>query len=118
MLSDDVVPSFWKRLSRLALPLFFGGVLVVVWWSERITTPHPDPGPVHITYWEKWTGFEGDAMRAVVDAYNASQKRIHVDLLTVSGIENKTLMAIAGDDPPDVAGLYGPNVAQYADDNA
>ncbi|MDE2126292.1 MAG: ABC transporter substrate-binding protein [Armatimonadetes bacterium] len=69
-------------------------------------------------YWEKWTGFEGEAMRQVVNAYNHSQNRIHVDLLTISGIENKTLFAISGGDPPDVAGLYGPNVAQYVDDHA
>ncbi|HLV81439.1 MAG TPA: ABC transporter substrate-binding protein [Chthonomonadaceae bacterium] len=93
-------------------------VVGAIWYSEDITTPHPEPGPVHIAYWEKWTGFEADAMRDVVNYYNRSQNRIHVDLLMVSGIENKTLMATAGGNPPDVAGLYGPNVAQYADDHA
>lgn len=87
-------------------------------FSEIITANAPVPGPIHVTYWEKWTGFEGDAIRDVVDTYNRSQNRIHVDLLTVSGIEQKTLLAIAGGNPPDMAGLYGPNVAQYADDNA
>jgi hypothetical protein len=33
-------------------------------------------GRVVLQYWEKWTGFEGDAIRAVVDDFNASQDRI------------------------------------------
>src|SRR5216683_1870526 len=83
MLEENVRP-LWGRLGNLALPLFFAGVLLTIFYSEWITTPRPEPGPVHITYWEKWTGFESDAMRDVVNAYNASQKRIHVDMLTIS----------------------------------
>ena len=30
------------------------------------------PGRTVISYWEKWTGFEGEAMQATVDAFNAS----------------------------------------------
>ncbi len=100
------------------IPLFAAGVLATVAASEVITAHKVPPGPVHITYWEKWTEFEGEAMRQTVEAFNESQSRVHVDLLTVSSIEKKTLLAIAGDDPPDVAGLFGPNVAQYADDHA
>jgi ABC-type glycerol-3-phosphate transport system substrate-binding protein len=93
-------------------------VVATMIYSELLTRHYDPPGPVHVTYWEKWTGFEGDAMRDVVDYYNKSQNKIHVDLLTISGIEQKTLMATAAGVPPDVAGLYGPNVAQYADDHA
>jgi len=103
---------------KLGLPAL---ALVVVWAaykSEQIPRIEQKPGPVHITYWEKWTEFEGDAIKAVVDRYNSRQNRIHVDLLSVSDIEKKTLLAVSGGNPPDVAGLYGPNVAQYADDSA
>ncbi len=96
-------------------------VLAVVgawYWSEKITEYNPPPGPVHVVYWEKWSDFEADAMRDVVDDFNKSQSRIFVDFLPVSGVETKTLMAIAGGSPPDIAGLYGNNVAQYADDQA
>lgn len=93
-------------------------LLATAWLSEAVVRQQPSDGKIHVTYWEKWTGFEGEAMRAVVDAFNASQDRIQVDLLTVSGIQNKTLFAVAGGNPPDVAGLFGPNVAQYADDFA
>jgi multiple sugar transport system substrate-binding protein len=75
-------------------------------------------GRVELTYWEKWTRFEGDAMKAVVDAFNRAQDRITVRYLTVSNIPQKTLIATAGGDPPDLAGLYGSNVVPYADKHA
>lgn len=105
-------------LRAAAMPLAVLLLLLTVWYSEVVVRVPSRPGPVEVTYWEKWTSFEGDAMRAVVDAFNRKQKRVYVKLLTISGIENKTLMAVAGGNPPDVAGLYGPNVAQYADDGA
>ncbi len=71
-----------------------------------------------ITYWEKWTGFEGEAVRALVDRYNARQSRVFVKMLTTSEIEKKLLVAIAGGDPPDVSGLYSRNVAVYAEKGA
>ncbi|MGV3614135.1 MAG: ABC transporter substrate-binding protein [Fimbriimonas sp.] len=86
--------------------------------SEYLTRPPAQGERVRITYWEKWTGFEFDAMKAVVDEFNRTQDKIHVDILSVSNIQDKTLMAISGNIPPDVAGLYGANVAQYADGNA
>ncbi len=106
------------RSRDFTLPLLALGLLLVIIASERVTSPKSEPGPVHIAYWEKWTGFEGDAMQEVVNAFNKKQNRIYVDLLTVSNIQNKTLLAVAGGNPPDVAGLFGPNMAQYADDNA
>jgi ABC-type glycerol-3-phosphate transport system substrate-binding protein len=106
------------HLRDLAAPLAALGILATIWYSEYVTASHPPPGPVHVTYWEKWTDFEGRAMQDVVDYFNKSQNKIHVDLLTISDIQNKTLFAVSAGDPPDVAGLFGPNVAQYADDNA
>jgi multiple sugar transport system substrate-binding protein len=106
------------QLRDLALPLIGLGIVLTIYASERVTDDRPKPGPVNIAYWEKWTGFEGDAMQEVVNAFNRKQNKIHVELLTVSGIENKTLLAVAGGDPPDVAGLFGPNMAQYADNRA
>lgn len=77
-----------------------------------------EDGRVRISYWEKWTGFEGEAMRAVVEEFNRSQDRIRVDLLTVSQVDQKMLLATAGGNPPDVAGLWSYNVFEYADKNA
>lgn len=78
----------------------------------------PDPaGRVRITYWEKWTGGEGRAMQRVVDQFNASQDRIWVDFLTVAQIDRKTIVATAGGDPPDVAGVWGPTIGVLADNH-
>ncbi len=84
--------------------------------------------PRHITYWEKWTGFEGVAMDAVIDDFNAkevarakadtSYAPIEVEKVTISNVEQKLLIAIAGGNPPDLAGNYSFYVAAYADGGA
>ena len=97
----------------LAVAVVFG-----VLASERLAAPEPQQEKVRVAYWEGWTGAEFDAMKKVVDAFNASQERIQVDILSVSNLEDKTLMAISGGIPPDVTGLTSTLVAQYADANA
>ncbi len=99
-------------------PILGAAVLVAVVAGESITATPVVDKKVHIAYWEKWTGFEFEAMKAVVDEFNKSQDKIQVDILSVSNVEDKTMMSIAGKVPPDVAGLYGAFVAQYADANA
>jgi multiple sugar transport system substrate-binding protein len=81
-----------------------------------------------IVYWEKWAGFEGAAMDRVVDLFNQRERErrarepsyrpIEVERVTISSIEQKLLVAIAGKNPPDVAGSYGYLVAAYADKGA
>jgi len=78
---------------------------------------NPD-GKVHIAYWEKWTGAEASAMQQVVDQFNRSQDKIVVEYLAMSGVDRKTMVATAGGDPPDVAGLWLNNVYSYADRDA
>jgi ABC-type glycerol-3-phosphate transport system substrate-binding protein len=73
---------------------------------------------VHLTYWDKWTTFERDAMQAVVDDFNASQDRIFVEFMAISDIIHKTMLAMAGGVPPDLAGVWAANVVEYADKNA
>ncbi len=73
---------------------------------------------IHITYWEKWSGAEAAAMEQVVDQFNRSQEKIVVEFLSVSGIDRKTLVATAGGDPPDVAGLWVFNLYSFADRDA
>lgn len=72
------------------------------------------PGRTVVTYWEKWTGIEGDAVQRVVDAFNASQTRLWVYRLPVSDQNSKAMVAVGGGDPPDVAGLFSYSVPQYA----
>ncbi len=73
---------------------------------------------VRIKYWEKWTGFEADAMREIVDDFNASQDRIFVDYSSVSQIDRRLMLATAGGVPPDVAGIWAEQLAVYAENNA
>ncbi|HOX39214.1 MAG TPA: ABC transporter substrate-binding protein [Candidatus Brocadiia bacterium] len=71
-------------------------------------------GPVELTYWESWTGFERDALIAVVDKFNQSQDGIKVRMVTVSDMTEKLLLAIAGGCPPDVSMMYGQMLYSYA----
>src|SRR5262245_13813131 len=66
-------------------------------------------GRVVLDYWEKWTGHEGRAMQRVVDDFNDTQDRIFVRYLVTAGIDQKTLNAVAGGDPPDIVGLWNYN---------
>lgn len=75
----------------------------------------PADGKVHIRYWEKWTGIEEKALRRVVDTFNRRQNRIYVELLSVSSVNQKMLLATAGGNPPDVAGLWDYDVVPFAD---
>lgn len=70
---------------------------------------------VRVTYWEKWTGAEAQAMQAVVDEFNAAQDRVHVDFVSMAQIDRKLIVATAGGAPPDLAGIWLPNIASFAD---
>ena len=75
-------------------------------------------GRLRLSYWEKWTGAEAAAMQATVDAFNASQDRIQVNLVSMSQVDRKLLVATAGGDPPDIAGLWLNSIASFADRDA
>ena len=81
----------------------------------RQDIPH---GRIVLDYWEKWTRHEGDAMENIVSAFNKSQSRIWVRYLVVSDIGQKSLVSIAGGNPPDLIGLYSLNVPAYAEAGA
>ena len=93
-------------------------VLLVLALCACRRAEHAGDGRIIVKYWEKWTGFEADAMRAVVDDFNASQDRIFVDFSSVSQIDRKLMLAISGGVPPDVAGIWGFNLPVYAGNNA
>ena len=104
---------------------WFDVLLVVVVLTATvlmIRTPRPsDRGPdgrILVTYWEKWTKFEGEAIKHVVERFNRKNPRLYVRLMTISDIPDKVKVAAAGGNPPDIAGLYSFNVAEFADQNA
>jgi len=79
------------------------------------------PDRTVVRYWEKWTGVEAQAMQRIVDRFNATvgaEQNIWVDYNAVSNVEQRMLIATAGGDPPDVAGLYDHIVPQFTDQGA
>jgi ABC-type glycerol-3-phosphate transport system substrate-binding protein len=72
---------------------------------------------VRIQYWEKWTGEEGRQMRQIVDWFNETvgkDKKIFVEYLSMSTVDQKTLVATAAGVPPDVAGVWDGQLVQFA----
>ena len=55
-----------------------------------------------LNYWTGWSGFEFDALQALVDQFNAEHDNSYVNMTTVFGQYEKVLTAIAGGNPPDV----------------
>ncbi|MCK4235883.1 MAG: hypothetical protein KAX38_02110, partial [Candidatus Krumholzibacteria bacterium] len=66
-----------KRATSLALSIF----LLLIPGCGKKKDEYRN-GRLVIQYWEKWTGFEGEAMQDVVDAFNASQDEIWVEKIT------------------------------------
>ncbi len=72
---------------------------------------------VIVDYWEKWTGEEEALLRQIVDLFNntlGKEKGIYVRCLSTSSVNQKTLISTAAGVPPDIAGLWDTNVAQFA----
>ena len=92
-----------------------------------VDQPYQDvetPDLVTIRYWEKWTGFEGEALRATVELFNSKQIRnkkgqvIRCKVLSVTNVDRKSILAIAGGTPPDLVGFWSQNTHVFADMNA
>ena len=105
-------------VTNLTFGAIGAAIIVAMVLGENITRREEPKDKVVVTYWEKWSGFEADAMRVVVDKFNKSQDKIFVNFLSVSGIKQKTLLATAGGIPPDISGLDGSSVSQMAVANA
>jgi ABC-type glycerol-3-phosphate transport system substrate-binding protein len=117
MHAADDRPSKATLTRRAALATLGAGALAFMalgprGGKDRIT------GRIVLDYWEKWTGHEGQAMRKVVDDFNASQSRIFVRYFSMGGIDQKALVAIAGGNPPDILGMGNFSVPPYAESNA
>lgn len=98
-------------MPRRVLPLFAAALIL---GCARSRDEYTADGRLVLHYWEKWTGFEGAAMQAVVDDFNASQDRLFVAKLTVSQVDRKLMLATAGGNPPDLAGLWSHSIVDFA----
>ncbi len=118
--------------------------MTVQWakWPSRITAvaiaiaaayllifgPRPDSyhradgskirGRLVVSFWESWTGFEARAMEGVVNRFNRSQSKIYVHVVEMSNPITKSLISIAGGDPPDIMALWSQPMGQFMANNA
>ncbi len=107
--------DFLGKTVRGAASAALGGALLSAGGCYRA---EPADGRIQLRYWDKWEGFEGDAMRAVVDDFNKSQNKTTVHYTSVGVIDRKLLAATSGGDPPDIAGLWENNVTAFAEQGA
>ena len=108
----------YARMAVLALLGAAAAYLLFFVQPERTVLPGH---PVVVTYWEKWGGDDAVIMQKIVADFNntvGKQKGIYVQYLAMSNVDQKTLVATAAGVPPDVAGLWNPQVAQFAEINA
>ncbi|HUU70717.1 MAG TPA: ABC transporter substrate-binding protein [Planctomycetota bacterium] len=72
----------------------------------------------HISYWEKWGSFERDACQAMVDDFNQHQDKVFTHYINTSQVNRKAMLAIVGNDPPDVVGLWANDLPPFAEAGA
>jgi multiple sugar transport system substrate-binding protein len=109
-----------RALKLILVTLLIVPALALIVFGPRGAEEVPD-GRVVVQYWEKWTGNEEQQMRSIVDAFNDTvgrEKNIYVRYMSITAINQKTLVAIAAGTPPDVAGLWDSNIVPYATENA
>lgn len=105
----------------MVLSLLVGLAVYILAVAGRTTPPPASANRVVVRYWEKWTGKEAEQMMEIVDDFNATvgkEKGIYVQYLSMSNVNQKTLVATAAGVPPDIAGLWDTQVAQFAAINA
>ena len=96
--------------------MIVGGILLLA-FGPRDTENKIPANAVVVEYWEKWTGYEETAARNIVNDFNntvGKEKNIYVRYLSISNVNQKTLIATAGGSPPDIAGLNDWQMAQFA----
>jgi ABC-type glycerol-3-phosphate transport system substrate-binding protein len=77
----------------------------------------PPAGRVVVDFWANWTGREADAVQLIVDDFNNSvgrEKGIYVRCLSMSNIQQKTLISAAAGVPPDITALAEFDIPQFA----
>ena len=107
-----------RIVHRIALAMVAIGAAAMFVFGDRPSTHTlPNGKPIHhrivVSYWEEWTGFEGRAMAHIVNKFNTSQHHIYINMVEVSAVNIKTLIATAGGDPPDLVTLWSGILGQF-----
>lgn len=109
------IPPSSCSLLAVALAILSGLFALSCGKSEQRLSPD---GRIHVVYWEKWSGMEQEAMEEIVELFNNSQDRIYVEYVPINDIRGRLLLATAGGDPPDVAGVFGETILKYSERGA
>lgn len=78
-------------------------------------------GRIVLQYWEKWTGKEAEQMKEIVTDFNrtvGAEKGIWVTYMSMTNVDQKTLVATAAGVPPDIAGMWDGQIVQFAEAGA
>ncbi|MCA9117791.1 MAG: extracellular solute-binding protein [Planctomycetaceae bacterium] len=124
-MSDSTSPSARASTGRGSLRTAGRAVLVLllvvvgVWAGGTVLhDPQLDlpAGRERVVFWHFWGGAERDVVRQVVDRFNRSQSRYHVEEVPVPGqnLDMKFYMSLAGGDAPDLLNQDDQVVAQWA----
>jgi len=72
--------------------------------------------PIQLTFWGGWTGPDGDVMRGLVDEYNSTHPDVHITFTTMqwTPLFTKFMTSAAVGNPPDILGMHGPDIPQFA----
>ncbi len=109
---------FAKLASRVVVALLAAAALSLLIFGHKPTTyrlPNGQKvrGRTVVTLWVGWTSFEAAAMRSIVNKFNLSQKQIFVHMVSVSQVDTKTVISVAGGDPPDITELGTADVGAF-----
>ncbi len=112
-----------KLGSRVLMVLLATAAVSLLIFGHKPTTYHlPNGQAVRgrtvVALWVGWSGFEAAAMRDVVNKFNLSQSRIFVHMVSVSQVDIKTVISVAGGDPPDIVELGTYDVGSFIGHNA
>lgn len=78
--------------------------------SAQTSTPVPQPaGSVKVSFWFGLTGVNGEAVKTLVNKYNASQTKYYIDAVSQPDYDatiNKLNTSLAGGELPNVVQIY------------
>ncbi len=108
----------YRAAQRIAVAITILGAGAMFVFGDRpdahiLPNGKPIGHRIVVNYWEEWTGFEGRAMAHIVNRFNTSQHHIYINMVEVSSVNIKTLIATAGGDPPDLVTLWSGILGQF-----
>lgn len=110
-----------RRIKQTVFALLLLGAVALLASPSTMKKEHLPTDRTLVRYWSYWSGREADQMQMIVDAFNTTvgkEKGIFVQYISMSQVDQKTLIATAAGVPPDVAGVWGDQIAQFSAMNA